>query len=1269
MGDDIFLGCPTPLKIYGTKNSYAETYANSNNINFVPIAMAGSTSANGTLKTDMWSDSNGFFNTSALSVDSLNCQIVDTGAGYGPQDISWTSSDDSIVTVKKVVSGENSAIEIPELKNNSTCYFAAMKEGYAVITASLPNGESLDYPVLVTSQKEILDCDRSYIPSVSITANGEYNNKSNIKLSFYNCAVDSDSPTISEIYNEMLNDPEYLEQVKFDIGKISITLPDGFSFSTEKSDGGDTMNLDSVTTLLPKDRKAFEIPIYYYGDSLPENYKTTACYYSVSYSFNDTPVNYKGTIYLKNQDYVPETSSGNEPDPEPEQPDPDKPYEPKPGVTVDGSNPLSAFENCYKSYLNPKNKTTSTLRSSFSDLQKYISDSAFNKIIADTEMFCTFEALSLPTNGDYDLSTVFGYDGFKASSLLNIGKKALLEFTKVEVNENFYRTKKTVTVFVQLDNTGASIGGATASWCTASWYIKLSDTDCVTGGEKAQIVYSSLDSLNDELKQIFINNTHTSGSVKDFVYWVKTAVKDYTDTAAPVLKVKVKSAESIVNLIGKLYSSVTNGNLDKFKLNSIDDVKKLFKNMYNIGLGKYKLISIFCPVDVVITDSDGNVIGSIVDNKVEITSDDVQMSVDGDKKYCRISLFDDFNVQLTGSDSGTMDYIVEEVVDDEVIRKSSFDDLELTDTISYSGVINDIILQSDDAYALKTNDGNMVAPDDNTYDFTLDEFSAVMSAVTIPETVSVMKNGEPIHNGDKAASGEILFVKAKAPAGKKLESLTVNGVPIENGNSFMMGYENVTIEVAYSDFSSQDIVTMNDCRLRIEDNVYIDFYLDFTDYDYISSNESAYIAMNLNEDIIRYSVYDARKTELGYKFTFAVPAAGLADNIIGQLYIDEEPVGKAFSSSAKECAEYALDNTDEYADDITVIKALLNYGTAAQRFFGRNTDSPANSILSENDRIVPSVSDDELSKYKCTITDNSDDQNFIGIRLSLNGKVTMKFYFKELTGRAITMQTIDGYTVPCNLGLSEDEIGYYLCLTDIGIADYGLCFNMRVGDVTFENLSVYSYLEMARSKGRTDLDEIVDSLYTFGNTYFSEKGVLRGDADHDGRLGASDCHAILRALFGGHASFNYNDADITLDGTLDTQDAKAVLEKCVKNGIPISDKPQADNGCINIISDAENVAPGQTVTFGIKADKPLDFAEFVVAARGMTLCNYTKADGYIAFSDEKYGAAISDTESGTLLTFSFIVDDNAQEISLQLVAGNGFEDIVSGNQISCRVAA
>ena len=39
-----------------------------------------------------------------------------------------------------------------------------------------------------------------------------------------------------------------------------------------------------------------------------------------------------------------------------------------------------------------------------------------------------------------------------------------------------------------------------------------------------------------------------------------------------------------------------------------------------------------------------------------------------------------------------MDYIVEEVINDEVIRKSSFDNLDLTHSILYSGTINDIIL-------------------------------------------------------------------------------------------------------------------------------------------------------------------------------------------------------------------------------------------------------------------------------------------------------------------------------------------------------------------------------------------------------------------------------------------------------------------------------------------------------------------------------------------------------------------------------------------------
>ena len=1091
----VFYDCPSTLTIYGVKNSYAESYAKNKTVfNFVPIVTAGSTSASGTLKTDMWSDNNGFFNASALSVDSLNCQIADSGSGYGPQNISWASSDDSIATVKEVISGENSAIDIPELKNNSTCYFAAMKEGYAVITASLPNGESLDFPVLVTAQKNILDCDRSYIPSFNVSANGEYSNKSSIKLSFYNCALDSDSPTINQIYYEMLKDPDFLEQVTFDIGKISVALPDGFSFSEEKSEGGDTMNLDGVTTLSPKSRKDFEIPIYYCGDSLPSNQRTAAEYYSVSYSYNNTPIEYNGVMYLKNTDYTPETVTGDDSDPEPEQPDSDKPYEPKPGVTVDANNPMSAFENCYKAYLSPKNKTTSTLRSSFSDLQKYISDKAFNKIIADTEMFCTFEALSLPTDGDYDLSSIFGYDGMKASSFLDIGKKALLEFPKVEVNKNFYRTKKTVTVFVQLDNTGASIGGATASWCVASWYIKISDKECVKGGEKAQIVYSSLDSIKSELKQIYINNTHTSGSIEDYLAWVKTAIKDYINVGIPIAKVKVKSAEGIVNLIKNLSDSVKESNLDVFRLSSVKDVTGLFDNIYDVGSGKYKLISIFCPVDVMITDSNGNILGSIVDNRVEVTSDDVQMSVDGDKKYCRISMFDDYDIQLTGSDSGTMDYIVEEVINDEVIRKSSFDNLDLTNSILYSGTINDIIFQSDDAYALTTNDGVTVAPDDDSYSFTLDEFSDVMSTITIPESVTVMKNNDIIQNGDMVSAGDELYVKAKIPSGKKLESLTVDGIPIENGSIFTVGYEDVNIAVSFTDFSSPNIAVVNDCKLRIDDSIYADFYINFADIDYIF-NADSYLEFNINGRQKLFEVSAAKFTESGYKFAFPVAIAELTDDIKIQLYIYDEPVGQELTYPMMDCVKYALNNPDENTGDIALIKAMLNYGAAAQRFFNHNTALLANSILNESDKAVSPAANAELGKYKCTVIDKSANANFTGIRISINSTVTIKLYFKNAADKEVAIKTVDGYDSPYSFSSSSDEYGYYISIPNIKISDYAMSFNISVGEVTIENISVYSYLEMAKSAGQTELYDIIDSMYAFGKAYEAEKEILRGDVD------------------------------------------------------------------------------------------------------------------------------------------------------------------------------
>ena len=1134
VGTDAFLRCPT-VTIYSENNSIVERYAKENNINFVEIKAGGATSENGTLKTDIWLDNNGYINIPALSVDFLYCNIADSESGYTPSDITWTSSDSSIVSIEKVVGNEDSVIDIPEISTQSACYIAALNEGYATVTASLPNGESLEFPIFVTEQEDNCDFDWSYVPTFKTTAYGEWSNQSHIKLSIYNNASDNyDSPVMLEVYNDMLKDPLVLEQLTLNISNLNISLPKNFSFSSEKSSNntdGEMQIIDGDIYLKPGEQYDLEIPIYYHGDALINNQKTVVSQCSVSFLTNGKTSEYTNLIYINNLDYVPESDLSEDSVPQPEEPNPDEPYVPKPGVTVDADNPLSAFENCYKSYLNEKCNTTSSLRSSFRDLQKYISNKSFNKIIADTEMFCTLEMLSLPSGGDYSLDKIFGYDGFKATSFLNIGKKALLEFPDVAVNENFYHKKKTVTVFVELDNTGASIGGATASWCTASWYIKLSDTDCIKGGEKAQIVYSSLSSLNYELKQIYANNTHTNGTADDYIYWIKLAIKDYTGVALSAQKVEVKTGESIVNLVDKLYRSVSNGNLNAFRLSSISDINKLFKNVYNIASGKYKLISILCPVDVEISDSDGNVLGSVKDNKVEITSDDVQMSVNGDKKYCRISLYDDYNIYLSGTDSGAMNYIIEEVLDDEVIRTVRFDNLELSDTINYTGQINNVILQSDEAYSLTNNDGNVISSYSDTYSFSLAEFSDALSTITIPETVTVLKNNSLVRNGDKIVSGDVLCVNATVPDGKRLASLTIDGVPVENGKYFTVGYDDVVIDVSSAIVIqvSTPVINPNGGAFSGTQEVTISCDTD---------GANIYYTTDGTVPTTESRLYTGAITLTGTTTVKAVAVKnGMADSIVATAAFTKKSGsggggssgGGGGSSSSRpvtppEPNKPSIGGFEKSWSEVAADLSKLTTGSEVTIQLNGNTTVPADIIkaIADKDSKVIFV----INSVFSWVVDGSKITTPVAADLTLTKTASTKS--NGLCGAEGTQFRINNTGVPTSLEISfkTEHAGKFANL-----------YKSVDGNLTFVTCAKLGEDGKVILPYVTEKGDYVAMLCEFSNR--------PGDTDNDGIMNAKDASAILKDIVGLEPSKNPLMADFNGDGHMNAMDASAILKRIV----------------------------------------------------------------------------------------------------------------------------
>lgn len=99
----------------------------------------------------------------------------------------------------------------------------------------------------------------------------------------------------------------------------------------------------------------------------------------------------------------------------------------------------------------------------------------------------------------------------------------------------------------------------------------------------------------------------------------------------------------------------------------------------------------------------------------------------------------------------------------------------------------------------------------------------------------------------------------------------------------------------------------------------------------------------------------------------------MSDTIETRIVIDNK-TEEEYSYSVKEYATELLSKSNEYPEEtIKLVKALLNYGTAAQNFFKYNTDKPANAGLSDTDKAVAAA---DFEEYKAVIkTDSANSQS------------------------------------------------------------------------------------------------------------------------------------------------------------------------------------------------------------------------------------------------------------------------------------------------------
>lgn len=253
------------------------------------------------------------------------------------------------------------------------------------------------------------------------------------------------------------------------------------------------------------------------------------------------------------------------------------------------------------------------------------------------------------------------------------------------------------------------------------------------------------------------------------------------------------------------------------------------------------------------------------------------------------------------------------------------------------------------------------------------EFEIAADNATYPPSISGIQNGIIAY-----AINQMTWTTDKA-------AVTLNATG--SANSF-------TLTAEYASKSPE--VSLYGRSITLKDNIDVNYYMEMSDSVF---EHDAYLEFKIGGQTYKLNASDAAEVnESGktlYKFSCPVNAAQMSDTIETRIVIDNN-TKEEFSYSVKEYASELLSKSSEYpTETVKLVKALLNYGTAAQTFFKYNTGKPANAILSDTDKAVAAA---DFDAYKAVIKADSangaiDGLTYYGSSLICKSEMTVRHYF------------------------------------------------------------------------------------------------------------------------------------------------------------------------------------------------------------------------------------------------------------------------------------
>ena len=350
------------------------------------------------------------------------------------------------------------------------------------------------------------------------------------------------------------------------------------------------------------------------------------------------------------------------------------------------------------------------------------------------------------------------------------------------------------------------------------------------------------------------------------------------------------------------------------------------------------------------------------------------------------------------------------------------------------------------------------------------EFEIAADNASYPPSISGIQNGIIAY-----AINQMTWTTDKA-------AVTLNATGSANSFTFTAEY-----------VSESPAVSLYGRSITLKDNIDVNYYMEMSDSVF---EHDAYLEFKIGGQTYKLNASDAAEVnENGktlYKFSCPVNAAQMSDTIETRIVIDNK-TEEEYLYSVKEYATELLSKSNEYPEEtIKLVKALLNYGTAAQSFFKYNTGKPANAGLSDTDKAVAAA---DFAAYKAVIkTDSANSQSngltYYGSSLICKSEMTVRHYFMVNEGCDINnykFSYVNAYGNEVSLTPKKASDGVY-CVDINGIMARNLNCNYACkvieknkGCILELDYGPFSYSQKVINSGNSsnELKNLVNALYWY----------------------------------------------------------------------------------------------------------------------------------------------------------------------------------------------